>query len=183
MYIGESCMVRYPEGEDRFIWHHAKIKTIQKTTVSVIWMEGDYKGSETPKIPHSALFLDDKRDNIASDLAILKKDMNIVKEKLERNHTSGSNTVELLGGILKQILAKLDDLNKKVEDHTTYLYQKDLFDDDVVSYDSSLNRLADSLRGLKSSGSVEMSDVPELDDVPAFSNKKKYTSYDGNSRY
>lgn len=168
-------MVRYPdEKEDRFIWHSAKIKTIQKKTVTVIWMEGEYRGTETPKIPHSALFLDDAKNDITS----LKTDMKEVKEKLDRTLNGSKRAVDLLSSFLEKILVRLDDLNKKMENQANLLLKKDIFAEDLVSYDSSLNRLADSLRGLESSGSVDMQD-----DVQTFLKKKKYTSYDGNSRY
>ena len=80
MYIGEECMVRYPDG-DRFIWWNAKIKSIQKHTVSVIWIEGEYRGTETPRVPHTELFLDETK----SELADMKKDIEEVKQKLDIN--------------------------------------------------------------------------------------------------
>lgn len=176
MYIGEECMVRYPDG-DRFIWWNAKIKSIQKNTVSVIWIEGEYRGTETPRVPHTELFLDETKSHMES----MKKDIQEVKDRVNSNSSVAKGAVELITPILKQILSKLDDLNTKLETQTNFLEDriskaKDFFDDDVVSYDSSLNRLADSLRGL-SSGSVEMNDIP------TFSNRKKYTSYDGKPRY
>lgn len=168
MYIGETCMVRYPDG-DRFTWYNAKIKTIQKHTVSVIWIEGEYRGSETYKIPTSELFLDGTKGCCIT----MKKDIEEIKSKIDDHE---QKMVDRIPVLLQGILEKLDDLNKKHERFIKQFHHGGFFDDDVVSYDSSLNRLADSLRGL-SSGSVEMNDIP------TFSNKKKYTSYDGNPRY
>lgn len=174
MYIGEECMVRYPDG-DRFIWWNAKIKSIQKHTVSVIWIEGEYRGTETPKVPHTELFLDESK----FDLTDMKKDIEEVKKQLKINSRQANKSVDLITPLLQGILEKLDDLNAKVDEQNKKfdcLHCGNFFDEDVVSYDSNLNRLADSLRGL-SSTSVEM------DDIPTFSNRKKYTSYDGNSKY
>jgi hypothetical protein len=164
MYIGESCMVRYADG-DRFIWWNAKIKSIQKHTVSVIWMEGEYRGTETPGIRYAELFLDDAKN----DISTIKNDIAEIKGDILFNR---NKVIDLITPLLKGFLEKLDDLNTKLEKQTKI----DFFDNDLVSYDSSLNRLADSLRGL-SSGSVEM------DDIPTFSNRKKYTSYDGDRKY
>lgn len=169
MYIGEECMVRYPDG-DRFTWWNAKIKSIQSTTVSVIWIEGEYRGTETPRVPHTELFLNETKYGVAS----MKKDIAVIKEDILFNR---KKVTDLFVPLLQGILTKLEDLNTKVDEQTKLFKDSDFFDDDdVVSYNSSLNRLADSLRGL-SSGSVEM------DDIPSFSNRKKFTSYDGKGRY
>lgn len=168
MYIGEECMVRYPEG-DRFIWWNARIKSIQKHTVSVIWIEGEYRGTETPKVPHTELFLDETK----SDMKIMKDDIRGIKETM----ATRPDPIKIFIPLLKGVLTKLDDLNNKLDEQTKFLFFNDNGnEDDVVSYDSSLNRLADSLRGL-SSGSVEM------DDIPSFSNRKKYASYEGDRKY
>lgn len=172
MHIGEECMVLYSEGE-RNVWHNAKIKSIQKFTVSVIWMEGEYRGTETVRIPHGSLFLDDTKN----DLESLKKDMQEVKEKLERTHNGSKAACNQVSVILKEILIKLDDLDKKV-DRRNSLLKDEIFNDDVVSYNSSLNKLSDSLRGLDS---MDMEDNSST--FSNMKNTKKYYSFEGNNRY
>lgn len=168
MYIGESCMVRYPDG-DRFTWYNAKIKTIQKHTVSVIWIEGEYRGSETYKIPTSELFLDETKNDMVS----MKKNIQQVKDRLDSNSHMAKAAVDLITPLLKGILEKLDDLNKKL-DTAKILFKEDMFDEDEVNYD--LERLKTSLDSLGSVHMYTSSGSIDIQEANKKTRKKKYYS-------
>lgn len=135
MYIGQSCLVRYPIpgynlSDKMFEWHKATILSVKKDTVSVIWQEGEWVGRETYGLRKDTIIV----TGIEIEIQHIKTD--IQELKINTNN----------------ILCFMQSLKDEIKD-----LKKAFTLEDMVNYGDTTN-IRNSLKSLELDSSLEFSD-------------------------
>lgn len=135
MYIGQSCLVRYPVpgynlSDKMFEWHKATILSVKKDTVSVIWQEGEWTGRETYGLRKDTIIV----TGIEIEIQHIKTDI----QELKINTTN--------------ILRFMQSLKDEIKD-----LKKAFSLEDMVNYGDT-TAIRNSLKSLELDSSLEFSD-------------------------
>ena len=180
--IGQNCLVKWNRDDNTYQWYKAIIKSVEGTSVTVIWENGQFEGHESSDVPiQDVLMRESIHDEVASISLNLQNTKTLVQENSEKinavlhNQNSyfmnmGNKAFEKIHEMVnyfqkshaaaerrqKALLKKFDDIAERMDKLNDNLERCRVLQP-LISSDDEVNYDIDNLKlSLESTGSVHM---------------------------